>query len=149
MANAESIEGEEGPPEDASSLEEPEVDEPEDSSPQTAEEIVSASLLSGSLTDICDVSVTVRSIDSEEEELVKVFADHGCKCEFGPHKSPCCKSFSADHYLSVRGAFMEMTHDELDLIIMGQITAHCFQSPSATSDSASTSPVEKKRYTTP
>ena len=103
--------------EDASSLQEPEVDEPEDSSPQTAEEIVSVSPLSGSLTDICHVSVTVHSNDSEEEELVKAFADHGCKCEFGPHKSACCKSFLADHYLYDRGAFMEMTHDELDLIM--------------------------------
>ena len=32
--------------------------EPEDN-PQTADKIVSASLLSGSLTDVCDVSVSV------------------------------------------------------------------------------------------
>ena len=58
--------------------------------------------------------------------------------------SPLAASHSQLITTSVRGTFMEKTHDELDLIIMGQITAHCFQSPSATSDSASTSPVEKK-----
>ena len=96
MANDESMEGVED------SLEE--VDKLEESNPQSAEEIVSASLLSGSLTDVCDVLVTMRSIDTDEEELVKTFTDHGCTCVLGPHKSSCCKLFSADHYLSVRGA---------------------------------------------
>ena len=63
-----------------------EIDELEESNPPSAEEIVSASLESGSLTDICDVSVTMRSIDTDEE-LVKTFADHGCTCVFGPHNS--------------------------------------------------------------
>ena len=133
MANNESMDGEDFPEE---------VEEPEDNTPQTAEEIISASLLSGSLTDVCDISVSMRSIDTEEE-LVKTFAAHGCTCEFGNQKSPCCKSFSADHYLLVRGALAEMEHDELDLLVMGQIMAHCFLSPSA----LSSSPAEK-RYTT-
>jgi hypothetical protein len=116
------MEGEEDPLE--------ETDEPEDSTPQSAEEIVSASLSSGALTDICDVSVSMRSIDTAEEELVKTFADHGCTCVFGPHKSPCCKLFSEDHYLTVRGALTEMTHDELDLMVIGQIMAQYSPSPS-------------------
>ena len=124
-----------------------EIDELEESSPPSAEEIVSASLESGSLTDICDVSVTMRSIDTDEEELVKMFADHGCTCAFGPHKSPCCKQFSEDHYLAVRGALSEMTKDELDLMVMGQIMAHCSPSPSA--PSPSTSPAEKIEVHTP
>ena len=41
--------------------------------------------------------------------------------------------FSADHYLSVRGALIEMTHDELDLFVMEQIMANCFVSSSALS----------------
>ena len=50
-----------------------EIDELEESNLPSAKEIVSASLESGSLTDICDVSVTMRSIDTDEE-LVKTFA---------------------------------------------------------------------------
>ena len=38
-----------------------EIDEQEESNPLSAEEIVSASLGSGSLTDICKVSVTMRA----------------------------------------------------------------------------------------
>ena len=129
VASDESMEGVEDPLGEA--------DELEESNPQSAEEIISVSLLSGSLTDVCDVSVTMRSVDSDEEELVKTFADHGCTCVLGPHKSPCCKLFSADHYLSVRGALTEMTNNELDLMVMGQIRAQCFPSPSAPSHSAS------------
>ena len=139
MASGESIEGVEDPLE--------ETDEPEESNPQSAKEIVSASLVSGSLTDICDVSVTMRSIDADEEELVKTFADHCCMCAFGPHKSPCCKLFSADHYLSICGALAEMTNNELDLMVMGQIMAQCFPSPSAPSHSASPSPEKKEEHT--
>ena len=124
-----------------------EIGELEESNPQSAEEIVSASLSSGSLTDVCDVSVTMRPIDTDEEELVKTFADHGCTYAFGPHKSPCCKLFSEDHYLAVRGALSEMTKDELDLMVMGQIMAHCSPSPSAPSPSAS--PAEKIEVHTP
>ena len=134
MANDDSVEGEEDLIEEA--------DEPEDNNPQTAEEIVPANLLSGSLTDVCDVSVTMRSFDTEEEQLVKTFADHGCTCEFGPHKSPCCKLFSADHYLSVCGALIEMSHDELDLFVMGQIMANCFVSSLVPSHHSS--PTEKR-----
>ena len=124
-----------------------ETDELEESNPQSAKEIVSVSLSSGSLTDVCYVSVTMRPIDTDEEELVKTFADHGCTCVFGPHKSPCCKLFSEDHYLAVRGALSEMTKDELDLMVMGQIMAHCSPSPSA--PSPSTSPAGKIEVHTP
>ena len=124
-----------------------EIDELEESNPQSAEEIVSTSFSSGSLTDVCDVSVTMRPIDTNEEELVKTFADHGCTCAFGPHKSPCCKLFSEYHYLAVCGALSKMTKDEFDLMVMGQIMAHCSPSPSA--PSPSTSPAEKIEVHTP
>ena len=49
-------------------------DEPEDDTVSpSAEEIVTARLLSGSLSD-ADVSVTMRPLDVEEEESVKTFA---------------------------------------------------------------------------
>ena len=119
-----------------------EADEQEDTTPLSAEEIVDAVMLSGSLTDASDVSVVMRSIDTKEEELVTTYADHGCTCDLGPHKSPCCKLFSADHYLSHLCAFAEMTHNELDLFVMRQVMANCFQSPSVPGDSSS--PAEQK-----
>ena len=102
----------------------------DDAIPQTADEIVSASLLSGALSDACDIEIEVRPLDVEEEELIKTFIDRGCSCDLRPHS----KSFSVDHYLSLRCAFAEMTHDELDMIVMGRHLPpllHCrqFRSP--------------------
>ena len=44
--------------------------------------------------------------------------------------------------LSHRCAFADMTHDELNLFVMGQIMVNCFQSPSVPGDSSS--PAEQK-----
>ena len=124
-----------------------EPDEPEDGvepdSLPTAEEIVSSSFQSGALSDICDITVTMRDVDTEEDDLVKTFVERGCGCDVGPKKSPCSRLFPADHFLSVRGAMAEMTHDELDMFIMGQIMASCFQS-STLQGHHSTSPTERK-----
>lgn len=124
-----------------------EPDEPEDGvepeSLPTAEEIVSSSIRSGALSDICDITVTMRDVDTEEDDLVKTFVERGCGCDVGPKKSPCSRLFPADHFLSVRGAMAEMTHDELDMFIMGQIMASCFQS-SILQGHHSTSPTERK-----
>ena len=116
-----------------------EEDEPEDDTVSpSAKEIVTASLLSGSLSD-ADVSVTMRPLDVEEEESVKTFADRGCKCTLGHNKSPCCHLFSVDHYLSIRSSFAELSHDELDMMVMGQIMATCFHSSDQSSSSAESS----------
>ena len=102
-----------------------EPDEPEDSvepdSLPTAEEIVSSSFRSGALSDICDITVTLRDVDTEEEDMVKTFVERGCGCGLGPKKSPCNR-LPANHFLSIRGAMAEMTNDELD-----QTMASCFQ----------------------
>ena len=74
-----------------------EPDEPEEQvepdTSQTAEEIVSSSLRSGALSDICDITVTMRDIDTKEEDLVKTFVQHGCGCDVSPKKSPCSRLF--------------------------------------------------------
>ena len=36
--------------------------------------------------------------------------------------------FPVEHYQSLRATSAAMTHDELDLFIMGQVMAHCYQS---------------------
>ena len=119
-----------------------EEDEPDDTVPQSADEIVSASLLRGALSDACDISVTMCPLDIKEEDLVKTFADHGCKCTLGPNKSPCCRLFAVDHYLSLRCAFAELTHTELDMMVMGEIMSTCFHSPKASGQSSSPTAVK-------
>ena len=48
-----------------------EADEPDDTVPQSADEVVSASLLSGALSEACDISATICPLDIKEEDLVK------------------------------------------------------------------------------
>ena len=77
-------------------LHEPEEELETDPSP-TADEIVSSSIHSGVLSEICDITVTMRDVDTEVEDLVKTFVEHGCGCDVGPNKSPCSRVFTADH----------------------------------------------------
>ena len=89
----------------ADGLDTEEEEEPEgleDAIPQTADEIVSARLLSGALSDACDIEIQARPLGVEEEEMIKIFVDRGCSCDLGPNKTPCCKSFSVEHSLRLR-----------------------------------------------
>ena len=67
-----------------------------------------------------------RDLDEAEEQLIQQFAQDGCKCNLGPNKSPCCTTITVDHFRSVRCQMLELTHDELDLVVMGQVMAGCF-----------------------
>ena len=78
---------------------------------------------------MCEVATSTRLIDDQEEDCVQEFAHRGCTCDKGPNKSHCCLLFSAEHYHSMRATVAELSHDELDLLVMGQIMAHTFQSP--------------------
>ena len=51
--------------------------------------------------------------------------------------------FSVEYYQYLRATFAEMSHDELDLLVMGQIMAHCYQSTTLQGYHSS-SPEERK-----
>ena len=72
------------------------------------------------------IPVDQREIDEAEERLVQQFAQDGCKCDLGPDRSPCCTTITVEQYRSVRCQMLELTHDELDLVVMGQVMAGCF-----------------------
>ena len=73
---------------------------------------------------------------------MKTFADSGCTCDLGLNKSPCCSSFTAD----LRCVFAEMTHDNLDLFMMGQIMANCFQPSAAEGEETHTHKVTRFQH---
>ena len=54
--------------------------------------------------------------------------------------------FPVEHYQSMRSTFTEMSHDELDLIVMGQIMAHCYQSATLQGHHSSSPEVRKTTY---
>ena len=83
-------------------------EEQERETPLTAE---TSSLSSGALSDECNITVTMRDVDSEEEDQVKNYIEHSCGCDLGHKNSSCSALFLAVHYISVCGAFAEMSHN--------------------------------------
>ena len=72
------------------------------------------------------MAIEQRELDEMEEELIQKFAQDGCKCDFGSNKSPCCTTISLEHFRSVRCQMAELTNNELDLVVMGQVMVGCF-----------------------
>ena len=85
----------------------------------TADEIVSDSVASGALLAVCEIEITTRAIDDNEEACVQEFVDRGCGCDYCLNMSHCSLLFPLAHYRSSRSTFAELSHDELDLIVTG------------------------------
>ena len=110
-----------------SSLDQPEDEDEEEPVREepTAAEIVQAGVAQGQL-DVASVPIDQRELDVMEEQLIQEFVREGCKCDLGPNRSPCSSSITIDHFRSVRCQMADLTHDELDLVVMGQVMAGCF-----------------------
>ena len=91
----------------------------------TAAEIVQAGIARGRI-EMESVPIDIRELDEAEEQLIQKFARDRCHCAFGTNQSPCCSTITADHYRSVRCQMTELTHDKLDLVVMGQVMAGCY-----------------------
>ena len=62
-----------------------------------------------------------RDIDLQEDKRVTEFCTNGCGCTL-VHKGPCSSQFSIDHYKTMRADCAELTWDELNMVIMGQVS---------------------------
>ena len=62
-----------------------------------------------------------------EERKVAQFVAHGCSCNLGPKGTPCHKLFSAVQCQELRGECRELTKEELDLVVMGELRALTLQ----------------------
>ena len=101
----------EGPSASPASLEfRVEVSSSSESTPVTSEQRV------GEL-----VSFEPTPHDSREQEDVQQFLSDTCKCSLGPGGTPCCLSLSMETIRRSRDKCAELTHNELDLVIMAQI----------------------------
>ena len=106
-------------PEEEGDEEEPLHEEP------TAAEIVQDGVAQG-LLDVVNVPIDQCELEITEEQLIQDFIQESCKCDLGPNHSPCSTSITVDHFRSVRCQMADLTHDELDLVVMGQVMAGCF-----------------------
>ena len=64
-----------------------------------------------------------RMSDLDEKRLVDDFTSVGCGCKKGPNRSSCSLQFDRDYIASVRDSCLELSHNELDMLLMGQIIA--------------------------
>ena len=60
----------------------------------------------------------------EKEEIiakVKKFLKDGCGCSYGRKESQCCHQFSEEAVLSNVNNCLELSHGELDLVVLANI----------------------------
>ena len=61
-----------------------------------------------------------RVIDLKEERAIEEFITSSCGCQ-QVNGGPCSSQFSAQHFHTTRAACAELSWDELNLSIMGQV----------------------------
>ena len=69
---------------------------------------------------LCEESRDNLESDLTEKRLVDDFTTIGCGCK---NKSFCSLQFDRDYISSVRDSCLELSHRELDMLLMGQILA--------------------------
>ena len=69
------------------------------------------------------VSLDLREQDKEEMESVQAFSTATCGCS-KRNGSPCSSYFTAEELAGMRMSMAELQHDQLDLVILGHISAH-------------------------
>ena len=73
-----------------------------------------------------DLASSTQALDDKERDLIDAFIFKGCGCKQG-----CSSSFDKDYYTKTRSECVELTHRELDLFVMGKVSATVFDSVDA------------------
>ena len=69
------------------------------------------------------VLVELRALDEEELKDTSEYAVGGCNCKLAPDGGPCCRQFSPQQYQDMRSQCAQLSHNELDMVVMGQVFA--------------------------
>ena len=111
---------EESDGEDDINIETREVDDTDDNSMQEAESRCEVMETDGDAHVDCtdEEYLEWRQVDDIEKDAVKQFLEKGCGC-----KRKCSSYFSQQQYEKMRNECTELTHSELDLVLMGEIMA--------------------------
>ncbi len=59
--------------------------------------------------------------DKQEDSKIQKFLSDTCKCHFGVGSRPCCLTLSVDDIRECRLSCSELSHNELDLVVMSQV----------------------------
>ena len=71
----------------------------------------------------CRDEISVNLSDKKAQKSLDEFVLSGCGCKKGPNNTHCSSQFSKDYISSVRDSCFELTHQELDMLLIGQIVA--------------------------
>jgi len=69
------------------------------------------------------VNVELRELDQEEEAIIKEFKSSSCGCK-KKGGLPCSSYFSEEELSKLRMSMAELDNDQLDMVILSQISAH-------------------------
>ena len=67
------------------------------------------------------VEVETSDIGQQEEENLQKFLSDTCKCHLGTGNKPCCLNLSVNAIRRCRQSCFDLSHNELDLVIMSQV----------------------------
>ena len=86
--------------------------------------------MSDSLSTSPVLEASVVEVDNSREDLAEIdtveeFMSSTCGCKIGPKSTPCCTFLTRDTIEKYRSDNLDLTRDELDLVILGQIRACC------------------------
>ena len=79
-----------------------------------------------SLIPFSEMDVDERPEDKREADKITAFITDDCKCPLN-----CSSLFSRRHYETIRSQCAELSHDMLDMLIMGQLMALTPRIPSS------------------
>ena len=74
------------------------------------------------LPTVSSVDYDVRNVDTQEDDLVTKFMTSGCGCSQFNGKE-CSIQFTNEHVSQARGRCLELSHNELDMVLLGQLQA--------------------------
>ena len=85
------------------------------------------------------VGVEVSEMDIQEDSMVQTFLSNTCKCHLGVGNKPCCLTLPLQEIKKCRMSCSELSHNELDLVVMSQV--HYFRTTSEGASTASFRPI--------
>ena len=114
-------------------------EEGEEEEELSTEQQVHAAL--NNLSSASDVRVELRPCDSVEEGLLATFTAVGCGCS-----KKCSSQYSLSYIRDMRAQCYDLSHSELDLVLLGQLVAFTNTSEKVVIESGHLGKERKKAY---
>ena len=92
-------------------------------------------------------SIPSNITESRDVAKCRKYVERTCKCDLvEPDGSPCSTLFPIEHYIQTRAQANFLTHDELDLVLLGQIESAVLLTPTVI-DGRHSNTTERSRVT--